>query len=530
MATLDPQGWALPQQPVPGSLARPPLPPSFLDTRWPGPDEPDDAAVLFAVLAGALGFATFLPLGRTGIGWLLAGLVAATGVAVVARRRDVTLSRRERLIRAGWGVAALALLSVLAVRNSWWLVTFCVLGALGCAALAIVGGRSIRSILFSILAAPFASLRGLPWASRHGGLLRHSALRPGVGGRLTWSLLATVALLLVFGSLFSSADVVFSGLLDDYLPSLNAGKIVTWVFLFGVGTLVTVAGVYLISAPPDLSGMDTPGRRRLSASEWLLPISALVALFAGFVAVQLTVLFGGRDHVLRTAGLNYAEYARSGFWQLIAVTVLTLMVVSAMGRWGARETTRQRTLMRFLLGALCALTLVIVASALFRMYTYQEMYSFTGERIFVMAFELLLGVFFILVMLAGIRWRGTWVPRAGVGLTVAMLLSLAVMNPEAYAAQRNIDRFHQNGKIDPWYLRALSADATPALATLPPDLRQCTLQWILRKLADDDPWYAWNLGRQRARAVLDELGSSAVSPVRNPCAIGTTYDFPKEHR
>jgi hypothetical protein len=506
------------------------MPPSFFATRWPGPGGVDDVAVLFAVLAGALGFAIFLPLGRTGIGWSLSGLVAAAGVAVAARRGGATLPRGERLIRAGWGASALALLSVLAFRNAWWLVTFCVLGALGCAALAIAGGRSIRSILFSIVAAPFASVRGLRWVGRHGDLLRHSAIRPGASKRLTWSLVVTVALVLLFGSLFSSADAAFAKVLDNYLPSLDAGKIITWVFLFLVGTLVTVAGVFLVSAPPDLSAMDTPGRRRLGAAEWILPISALVALFAGFVAVQVTVLFGGRDHVLSTAGLNYAEYARSGFWQLIAVTVLTLLVVSAMGRWGARETTRQRTLMRVLLGALCGLTLVIVASALFRMYTYQQMYSFTGERIFVMAFELLLGVFFILVMLAGIRWQGAWVPRVGVGLTVVMLLSLAVMNPEAYAARRNIERFHEVGKIDPWYLRALSADATPVLATLPEDLRQCTLQWILRKLAEDDPWYAWNLGRQRARVVLAELGPSAVSTVRNPCAIGTKYDFPKEHR
>ena len=55
------------------------------------------------------------------------------------------------------------LLAVLAFRNAWWLVTFCVLGALGCAALAIVGGRLLRSILFSLVAAPFAALRGLPW-------------------------------------------------------------------------------------------------------------------------------------------------------------------------------------------------------------------------------------------------------------------------------------------------------------------------------------------------------------------------------
>ena len=260
-----------------------------------------------------------------------------------------------------------------------------------------------------------------------------------------------------------------------------------------------------------------------------LPIAALVALFAGFVAVQVTVLFGGRDHVLSTSGLSYAEYARSGFWQLITVTLLTLLIVAATARWASARPPATALLFRVFLGALCALSVVIVASALKRMYTYQEAYSFTGERIFVMGFELLLGAVFLLVMLAGIKLRGGWVPRAVAGLAVVLLLSLAAMNPEGYAAQRNVDRFTATNKIDPWYLRALSADATPTLAQLPDDVRMCTLQWISQELDEDDPWYGWNLGRERARKVLADLGIGDVPT--NICTItGNRYDYPKAHR
>jgi hypothetical protein len=157
--------------------------------------------VLPAVLAGALGFAAFLPLGRTGIGWFLAALAPAVGVGVVAHRSSVELSTPERIIRALWGVSALALLAVLTFRNAWWLVTFCVIGALGCAALAIVGGRSIRSMVFSTVAAPFAAFRSLPWVSRHTESLRRTDAKPGVGKRFGWSLVVTVVLLLVFGGL-----------------------------------------------------------------------------------------------------------------------------------------------------------------------------------------------------------------------------------------------------------------------------------------------------------------------------------------
>jgi hypothetical protein len=501
------------------------LAPGFLRKRWPGPDGLGSLAVPLAVLAGALGFAVFVPLSRTGIGWFLGGLVAVVAVIVAAKRGAPNVRRVDNVIRLLWAAASLALLSVLTFRNAWWLVTFCVLAALVCATLAAVGGRSIRSMAFGLVAAPFAALRSLPWVGRHLDSVRSEGAKPGVAKRLIWSVVSTVVLLLVFGALFASADAAFSELLGRYTPTINGGTVFVWVFLFVVGALTTTASLYLVSAPPDLSGMDTPSKNRLGRVEWALPVAALVILFSGFVVVQVAVLFGGRRHVLATAGLSYADYAKSGFWQLVTVTILTLLIISGVARWAARETPADRLVLRILLGLLSALSIVVVASALFRMNTYQQAYSFTGERIFVMGFELVLGSIFVLILLSGIQLRGEWIPRAVVGLGVALLLGLAVLNPEAYAAQRNIDRFQTTRQIDPWYLRALSADATPVLATLPDDLRRCTLEWISPELLEQsDPWYAWNLGRQQAREILNELGPI---PAGTCVLVGPRYDFPK---
>jgi hypothetical protein len=107
-----------------------------------------------------------------------------------------------------------------------------------------------------------------------------------------------------------------------------------------------------------------------------------------------------------------------------------------------------------------------------------------------------------------------------------MLLSLAVLNPEDYAARRNIQRYHETGKIDAWYLRALSADATPALTKLPDEIRRCTLSWIADDLKDGDPWYAWNLGRVEARDALDALGKGAVGGPTD-CRAADQFDLPK---
>ncbi|MFI7333227.1 DUF4153 domain-containing protein [Micromonospora aurantiaca (nom. illeg.)] len=518
-------GWSGHPQ-APTWAPRPQVPrTSFLGARWPGPKAATGRAVPLAVLAAAVGSAVFVPLGRVGVGWFLGWLTLTLAVVLAVRSKTAELPRADKLIRAGWAAAALALIAVPAFRNAWWLVTFCVLGALGCATLAIIGGRLVRSVLFGLVATPFAALRGLPWVRRH----ITASPQEATVRKVTVSVVATVVVLVVFGSLLASADAAFSEALGSLVPEINLGTVFGWVFLAVVGGLIAVAALYTLAAPPDLSTVDREGERRLGLLEWAPAIGALTLLFAGFVVVQFTTLFGGQQHVQRVAGLSYAEYARSGFWQLLFVTLLTVAVLGGVSRWARRERPVERIMLRVLLGLISALSVVIVASALSRMWTYQKVYSFTGERIFVMAFEMLLGTVFLMIIAAGVKWRGRWIPGTTLALAVAMLLGLAVLNPEDYVARRNTLRYEQTGKIDAWYLRALSADATPALAKLPDPVRRCTLSWIADDLAEPDPWYAWNLGRQRARKALDEVGPKAIGGPKD-CRRADQFDLPKTRR
>jgi hypothetical protein len=78
------------------------------------------------------------------------------------------------------------------------------------------------------------------------------------------------------------------------------------------------------------------------------------------------------------------------------------------------------------------------------------------------------------------------------------------MNPDAWVAARNIDRFEAGRSLDTLYLSTLSADATPVLLDrLPAEVTRCMFgRWDEAQLQDDA--LAWNLGRSRARTVLEE--------------------------
>lgn len=453
---------------------------------------------------------------RPGVGWSLTTLVVLAAVRVAVRSGQVGAGAGRAwsgraAIRVAWAVAAAMLIAVGAVRAAGWLFVLCVLAAVlvGCVALTDPG--SLRGVLLAPLrvagSVPAALRRLVRGGVRTRGKDRDTFVRTLVAG------LVAVALLVVFGLLLAGADAAFARVLSTMVPSLDGRTLLRWVWSAAVAVTVTAVAAHRLltgeTAPEEIS-RPGPVRR----VEWVLPVGGLVALFAGFVAVQATVLFGGGHHVLATAGLTYAQYARGGFWQLLVVTGLTVVVVGVAVRIAPRSTVTDRMLLRVLLGLLSALTLVIVASALSRMAAYEQAYGFTRRRLLVTACELWLGALFLLILVAGIRLRGRWVPPAAVAAAAAVLLGLAVLNPDAFIARQNVARFAETGRIDLGYLRTLSADAVPALESLPEPYRSCALIAVGNDLAGgwSEPWFEWNLGRGTARVQLRNH-----PPVPGPC-------------
>lgn len=158
-----------------------------------------------------------------------------------------------------------------------------------------------------------------------------------------------------------------------------------------------------------------------------------------------------------------------------------------------------------MLGTLCLLTLVVVASAVRRMDLYVDAYGLTRLRLSVVTMELWLGLVIVLLMAAGAA-GGRWLARAVAGSAAAAVLAFGLLSPDAIIAESNVTRYQQDGKIDLAYLRDLSADAAPALDRLPEPRRSCALMGIRDELrqAGDLPWYATSLGRHRAREILRE--------------------------
>ncbi|MFD0020141.1 DUF4153 domain-containing protein [Streptomyces sp. NPDC058382] len=467
---------------------------------------------LWSVVATAL--LSVLLLGD-GIGSNL--LVVAVPAALAAYFSARAAGRRLRPWTAVWAVGGLALLVVPALRDAGWPVFLAVVSAVALSSLALHGSRSWLGIFLGSVGI-FASVAGsLGWAAR--GVRDRMAGSRGRWGVAFRSTAAAVVLLIVFGALFASADAAFADVLGSLIPDVSVGE-GPWRMLLGaLGLVGALAAAYTAVAPVRWDEVTVrPGKAR-GRLEWALPLIVLNLLFAVFLAIQLTVLLGGYDKVMAETDLSYAQYAREGFWQLLWATLLTLLVIAVALRWAPRGGTRDRTLVRSVLGTLCLLTLVVVASALRRMDLYVDAYGLTRLRISVAAVELWLGVVLLLILAAGV-FGAKMLPRAVAASAAVGVLAFGLVSPDGLIAEQNVQRYRNDHSIDLQYLRGLSADAVPALDTLPEPLRSCALYEIQLTLRDSDaPWYATSWGEARARDILGDRDPD--SRARNCQGVGS---------
>jgi len=345
--------------------------------------------------------------------------------------------------------------------------------------------------------------------------------------------LIAIPLLLVFGSLFASADPVFARIAGE-LFQLDAGEVASHLFVGGV--IAWIAGGFLrasVLANGQSVWSDRLPDGTLGLTEVATALGSLVVLFAAFVAVQLRYFFGGESLVQATVGLSYADYARRGFFELVAVSVLVLPVLLAANALLRRDTPRAEKVYRSLASALIALLGVIMYSAIARMRLYQSVYGMSEDRLEATVFMGWLAVVFIWFVATVLRGRGE---RFVAGVLISgwgTLIALNVANPAAYVARSNIERAARGFELDVSYLRSLGADAAPALTSYlvqqpltapvdwavpaPPDssrpqaqrgdefsvrclaARQLLESWGRESKRD---WRGWTLGKSRARTAV----------------------------
>ena len=308
--------------------------------------------------------------------------------------------------------------------------------------------------------------------------------------------------LLIFGALLMGADAVFSSLAVRFLHAVPTHLLLTAFIAYIVGGYLR--GL-LFGKDLNLGTQKLRLPFSLGAIEMGVLLGLLDLLFLAFVAVQVRYFFGGSALVHATTGLTYAEYARRGFFQLLAVAALLLPFL-LMVHWLLRpdDASGQR-LFKWLGGIQIALLFVVMASAIQRMRLYQAEYGLSEQRLYPTAFMGWLAVVFVWFCLTVLRGQRE---RFAFGAMVAgflLVATLHVINPDALIARTNLERARTGHIFDAGYVASLSADAVPEIvaglpALNPVDRGKLSKVLLNRWTSSLNPdWRSWTISGARAR-------------------------------
>lgn len=209
-------------------------------------------------------------------------------------------------------------------------------------------------------------------------------------------------------------------------------------------------------------------RHTVQAPAFLPALAVLVLLYLLFLAVQSAGLFGGPAY-LQAQGLSYAQWARSGFFQMVGVTVVNLSVLLATLTFARREGRSWRFL-RGLAAVLVAESLVLLCSAAWRMTLYVTAYGLSFKRLLAYWGMGMMALFFLAALGKVLRPDFAFC-KAAFPLALAGWLVLNCIPADYLVAKNQVDRYldgRSGGAISVHYLAyVLSYDALSQLERLP---------------------------------------------------------------
>lgn len=466
-----------------------------------------------------------------GVNYPIFILVLIVSLFVSARLKDINAAP------ATWALATLAVLfsSVIAVRQEPFTVFLALVIPLAIVPLVahtFPSGQWPNFGFLQYLIAYFKTFIG----SLSSQITHLVALEPkpkeaeGSAGRKSLpflrGILISIPVLFVFASLLSAADPVFASTLEKifgWFSFENLPELMFRAFYIGVasylisGLLFHTASIST-SSPRNSSELNSKALRLLGSTESYIVLILVNALLLLFVVIQFQYFFGGESNIT-SQGFTYAEYARRGFFELVAVAVFGLLLQLGLSRLTRLDTTRQNTAFAALTAVFIGLLMIILISSSQRLALYEAAYGFTRLRTYTHFFTLWLGALLLIVAALQLIKRSDKFALAYVLIAMGFALTLPALNVDAFIVRHNVSRLTLGHSLDISYIAGLSSDMVPELVNLrhqyPEHQREIDAALLCNaartnSYENENGWRSTNLSRARAHSLLTALQTTGT--------------------
>lgn len=277
--------------------------------------------------------------------------------------------------------------------------------------------------------------------------------------RIIRAILITIPITLFIIMLLSSADEIFGKLFiniaDNVLEVFRNIKISTLIVKL---ILICVCFAYFVCFFEYITNryeIDNIEEKKIVQKDDFtikMILTSLNVIYLFFCIIQIKALF------LKNVSINYADYARKGFFQLMIVSAINLVTILIAKKYN--KNTNVKTKYINLMSILMVLfTFIILLSSAYRMYLYESAYGYTMLRLLVYC-SLFTESILLMPTIIYILDKPINLTKTYFIIVTVIYVCMNLSNFEKIIAKRNIDRYFETGKLDMYYLEyATGSDA-----------------------------------------------------------------------
>lgn len=262
----------------------------------------------------------------------------------------------------------------------------------------------------------------------------------------------------IFGTIF---EKIFNNLKDLSLPRLikeTISRIIPIIFIF---FYISSTINYLLYNYSKKENNDIKINLKVESLTIKLLLTILNIIYIVFDIIQIKSLI---LHQVST-NINYAEYARQGFFQLMLVSFINLIIILISKKVEEKQSKGTIKYIRTMNLLMILLTFIIILSAFIRMYMYECEFGYTLLRLLVyisLASEVILLIPTIIYILKS-KFN---IVKAYMVILIIIYTVINFINIDYLIASKNIERYYKKEKLDLFYLENGKTDNIPVLVEL----------------------------------------------------------------
>ena len=253
--------------------------------------------------------------------------------------------------------------------------------------------------------------------------------------------------------LLSSADEIFANLfsgIGDILKNINIKSAFNFILQVSLIIVVYFLVLNLIFRIQKQNNEKTDylvDHKTLDNFTIKLLLISLNLIYLIFCVIQVRSLFFAKSNI--NYSFNYANYARTGFFQLMIVTFINFIIILISNK-------NNEKIIKILNVLLVIFTITIAISSMYRMYMYSNEYGFTYLRIFVYVILITEIITFIPILIYILNYKIDILKWCFI-ICIISYCSVNYINIEKIIVRKNINR-EDSSKIDYEYLYSIATE------------------------------------------------------------------------